>query len=336
MCLKISKGVIVSILPDDDMPVDADGVRAEIIMDQAGRMNRMIPGSLYEHYIGSCCVKTRIRMGEIFGVQVYPEPSMDERNRNLRKERSAELFELAQEADAEAIEAAWVELYRLYSIFAPLQAKAYRNADLVMKREIVAHAFAEMPRLLMPTNNPIWVPAAILHAEHEIAPTYGPVQYRGNSTRLSTTRRPARIAPVAYIMLDKVADSGSAVSSGRLQIHGVLTHTTTTEKHSSPVKQNSTRLTGEGEIRIINSTCDPETAPELLDRNANPQTHEAILRGLMTSPVPTDVESLVDRKQHPLGYARPLQIFRHFARCAGWELKWIPHRNTISKPSDSD
>ncbi|AOY97675.1 hypothetical protein BKK79_37755 (plasmid) [Cupriavidus sp. USMAA2-4] len=47
------KGVIVEIWPDERMPVDANGVRAEAIMDGMATVNRMNFGRLYEHYINA-------------------------------------------------------------------------------------------------------------------------------------------------------------------------------------------------------------------------------------------------------------------------------------------
>lgn len=332
--LKITKGVICKIVPDDDMPVNGMGVRAEVVMDPAGRMNRMIPGSPYEHYIASTCVQVRQDLGKMLGETIYPEVIMDEHGGSPKAQRAVHLEQLVRTSEPELIEKMWAHLMSLYELFAPIQYDNYLDLPFEARVDILVGAVTDNIQLLMPTNNPIWVPAAMLHAEARFAPEYGKVSYRGNSTRLSITDRDVRIAPIDYILLDKTADSGSAVSSGRQQIHGVLTQTTSNEKYSSPVRNNSTRLTGETEMRIIASTTLPETAPELLDRNANPLVHEVITEGLMTHPTPADVESLVDRSRYPLGYSRPLQIVRHIARCAGWTFRASKYKELCPKPRD--
>jgi len=57
-----NKGVISTIIPDNECPVDEEGFRADIIIDPASVFNRMNPGQQYEQFInrGNELIKRRV------------------------------------------------------------------------------------------------------------------------------------------------------------------------------------------------------------------------------------------------------------------------------------
>lgn len=60
-----NKGVVSMILPDEYMPVDEQGIRADIIVSEAGVFNRMNPSQWYEQFIGRTAEIVRRKMEEI-------------------------------------------------------------------------------------------------------------------------------------------------------------------------------------------------------------------------------------------------------------------------------
>ncbi len=54
-----SKGIVVDIWEDEDMPVDKDGSVADVIMDPSSIISRMNAGRLYEQYINGMSRKCR-------------------------------------------------------------------------------------------------------------------------------------------------------------------------------------------------------------------------------------------------------------------------------------
>ncbi len=152
--------------------------------------------------------------------------------------------------------------------------------------------------------------------EAYVKPTYGPVSYVGNSGRRSTTIANVRIAPMYIMELDKIADEWSSVSTGRLQNFGILSPTIKSEKFSFPFRNTPIRAYGESEARLMCYSYAYLIA-ELMDRNNNPLTQRMMYAALLTALRPTDIQVLVDRKQHPYGNAKNLQVVKHPLVTAG-------------------
>ena len=60
-----NKGVVSKIIPDDECPTDAEGFRADIIIDPVSVFNRMNPGQQYEQFINRGNVLLRRRVTEV-------------------------------------------------------------------------------------------------------------------------------------------------------------------------------------------------------------------------------------------------------------------------------
>jgi DNA-directed RNA polymerase beta subunit len=66
-----AKGVIAQILPDDEMPVDDYGIRADVVIDPTSPIKRMNGGQLYEADINRCSEFVRRRIMEIYEAQPH-------------------------------------------------------------------------------------------------------------------------------------------------------------------------------------------------------------------------------------------------------------------------
>lgn len=66
-----AKGVVCKIKPDEDMPVDDYGFRADIIINPPGVFNRLNPGQLYEQYLNRCSEFIRRRITAHVGDNRY-------------------------------------------------------------------------------------------------------------------------------------------------------------------------------------------------------------------------------------------------------------------------
>ena len=100
------KGVICYIAEPHEMPVDADGNRADIIMDSYSRPNRMNMGGLIEHYIGGASRDTRKRICNKLDIPLgdkYAKQKIEDIYYNRR----------------ETFDSVWAYLKRYYYITAP-------------------------------------------------------------------------------------------------------------------------------------------------------------------------------------------------------------------------
>ena len=154
-------------------------------------------------------------------------------------------------------------------------------------------------------------------------PTYGPVTYIGNSGIKCTTKYPIRIGSAYMLLLEKIADDGSAVSSGKLQTHGLLAKLSKLDKNAQPIKNQAVRAIGETEGRIIISYVGERATAEIMDRNNNPFSHKQVVYNIISADKPTNIDSLINRETNPFGKTKPLELVKHIAQCAGYKYSYI-------------
>lgn len=301
------KGVIVKIEEDENMPVDIDGNRADIVMDSASVISRMNLGRLYEHYINGVIFDVAKTVRSILGVQAKVSP-----NRLMQ-------------IDPDVIQHAYLHLLRLYQIVSERQYQFYAN--MVTDEEKYDHLATVVNDgiyLYYPIDNDRETSEVVKNLETAFKPTYGPVSYVGNSGQRVTTANFVRVAPLYVMLLDKIADDWSSVSSGKLQHFGVLSPTTKSEKFSNPFRNSPVRTIGETEGRIFAGYCGREAIAEMMDRSNSPATQRNVAWSILNADKPTDIQHVVDRDYIRLGGARPLQLVRHILGAAGYGIVYEP------------
>lgn len=306
-----SKGVICKIMKAEDMPVDADGNRADIIADPNSTISRMNLGRLYELYINACSRDVRKNIKQLLSLA-------DNQKVNV---------EVLKGYDSNVINDIWEYLKGFYKIISPL--RMYEKFALKLNHEQVLEHLTkcinEWIYLYIPPENETENIEVIKQLEAYVNPTYGPVTYTGDSRRKVTTKTNVRIGSMYYILLEKTGDDWTAVSSAKLQNYGVLSQITNADKYSQPTRQQAIRAFGESELRILRSYTGPIATAEIIDRNNNPDTHYAILESILEAKNPVLIDEAVSRKKVPYGGSKPLKLFKHYAFCGGWRVKVGPH-----------
>lgn len=298
------KGVLCEIWEPWEMPVDADGNRADIIFDPNSKVSRMNLGGLYEPYINAASRDTGKRVRELVGwcpvSQMIQNPAM--------------------------IDQAHALLMRYYEITTPKQHELFTSGRYTKSKAFhVEHICKEGIYLWTPPDSPVDSVEMVMQLEEEFPSCYGPITYVGRSGRKVTTKNSARIAPCYFMLLEKTGDDWTGVSSGKTQHYGVLAQVTNADKYSQPTRMQAIRALGEAEVRIYVSYAGVRITADLMDRNNNPRTHEAMVYALLRADRPTDIYCAVDREEIPLGGAKPQQLVNHIAECAGWEFAYQPY-----------
>lgn len=314
------KGVCVQIWEDEDMPVDQNGNRADMIFDQSAVNNRMIPGRLYEFYINGAARDVYKRIVARLGVQDMQRPFL------MRRE-----LEKVAASNPALLQEVWDYLLRFYDVTTPKQADHFRSGN--HGASPLSHLAYIMSKgytvLYIRSDHELELKNMVADIERDFAPDWTPVTYRGASGKLVTTKTPIRIAPLTIIMLEKIADTGSAVSSTRRQHAGVLATLSNSDKFSERIRNQPTKAYGESEIRIVLSYSGMLTAAEILDRNNSVETHKAMCWSIMNADQPTRITQAVDRRVIPLDGSRSLQTVNHVLACAGMEFAWKDYQPTI-------
>lgn len=304
---------------DENMPVDAAGNVAEIVMDPASVGARMNLGRLFEHYIASAGRDIAKTVCDILGVQT-----------NLTMSRLRQI-------PPDVIEHAYQHLLRLYKIVCEEQYKLFDQR--VTEDEKYDHLLDVVQRgiyLQYPIDTEKNTIDVVNNVEKTFKPVYGPVSYVGNSGQRLMTKENVRIGPLYMMLLDKIADDWSSVSSGKLQHFGVLSPTTKSEKFSNPHRNSPVRTIGETEGRIFAGYCGREAIAEMMDRSNNPATQRNVAWSILNADKPTNIEHVVDRDYIRLGGARPLQLVRHIIGTAGYNIVYEPEtptQATVQKPT---
>jgi len=306
------KGVICHIAKPEEMPIDQDGNRADIVMDANSTISRMNIGRMYEHYINASSRDTTKRILAMVGV--------DQKEKHLY----AKVLALFQN-DRNKFDQVYNYLMGYYSIVSPKMFNFYtKEINDQDKFDHLYKVCKDGIYLFIPTDNEPETDEIVRKLEKHYKPTLGPVSYIGNSGKRVTTKAPVRISSLYMMLLEKIGDDWAAVSSGKLQHFGILSQLTKSDKYSQPTRNQAVRAIGETEARIFISYCGQKLAAELMDRNNNPLTHKQTVWNILDSPVPTNIDYVIDRKYIKLGGAKPIQLVSHVLMCGGIKLMYKP------------
>lgn len=284
------KSVTVKVIPDEEMPIDAMGNRADLIVDDNSVIKRLIKGKLHEHYIMASMRDTTTRV------------------REMAKPYKGNIPE-------DVYEEIWEYLLGLYKIISP---PMYEKIGEIQP-DIEDHVDAVLDYgvyIWTPTDNPVsYMDVVSLLKEHYPA-CYGPVEITNLKGEKETTKSPVLIGQIYYMLLEKIANDYSAVSSAKLQHHGLPSKPSNSNKYDNPIKRTPVRF-GESEYRLFLATVGGHGTAELADRSTNVAVHEEVLANLINAERPTDVDSLVDRDKFPIGEGFIQKIIHHELACVG-------------------
>lgn len=286
------KGVICGVKEDHEMLLDSDGNRADIEMDADSVAKRMNLAKLYEQYVNASGSATQKRIAKM-----------------IEKDNSKMGYDIAFE-------------YALgfYKLTSPFTYEMVGRAMLDPRDHIngiIKNGFY----LSVPTDNPIsHIDMVRLLQEHYPA-CYGPCTYVGQTGKTIVTKNPILIGEVYFLLLDKIANDFSSVSSAKLQHYGLPAKPTRKNKYSGPTRVSPTRTAGESEVRLFVNVAGGKATADLLDRSTNPLVHQEIVKGILNAEQPTNVDNYVDRNKFRVGNGTILNLTRHILACGGVKFK---------------
>lgn len=296
-----SKGVACLILPDDQMPVDENGVRADVISDSASTISRMNLGRAYEMYLGAT--------------------SRDNRTRLTKQLESMYGPNFLTMIPDEGLEYVRTYLRGLYTLI---------NSEMVtfidsLNLDELKHHLTEVVNvglfLYYPTDNEINVVDVIDNIEASTyKPHSGKVTYTDGMGRKVTTKEDVLMGILYVMWLEKIANTYSAVSSSKVNNFGFPVKGTNIDKVRYPHSLTPGKLLAETENRITRSYTTPQAVAEMMDLALNPNSHKALYRKILESNVPFTNRISIDRKDIPYGDTKSLQIMKHIFAAAGFRI----------------
>ncbi len=304
------KGVVCKTLPRNQMPVDEDGNVVDIVAHPTATFNRTNLGRFYEQYVNAASRDLIKSICSCFGL--------------VSGQNCFDLVQKISEEKPIVFQQQYNRLMRYYEIINPELPKPFLSGRINAVSHM-AHIIQHKIHLHFPPDNDRQYREMVKMIAEEFPPRKTRLQYVGNSGKLVKTKKPILVGSLYIVLLEKTGDEWTAVSSAKWQNFGVLAHLSKKDKYSTPIKNQAIRAYGETEVRIITSYLGPFAAAELLDRNSNVSSHTEIVKSLMSTITPSRVASVIDRNKFPLGMARPIQLVKHLALCAGWSFSYRPH-----------
>lgn len=302
------KGVICSVVDDEDMPVDDNGNRVDIIMDDLSTTRRLNPGRFYEQFINAASRDVVNRINKRLGFDPKNQPKSYTRQffGSLPMDELIECFNYV------------MGYYRIVSprMF-EIMSEEYGPDDI---RFHMMSICTEGIYLYFPPNNPVHRPEMIEAIQEHYPPFITPVTFTNLDGRKVRTVEPILIGSMYYLILEKTAEDWSAVSSAKRNHYGTTARLTNFDKHSAPGRQQPTKTIGEAENRLLAATIDGEAVADVMDASNNPVAHKFQQRSILLADQPTNIESALDRHEVPKGGHRPLSFVNHMFQCSGKEL----------------
>lgn len=281
------KSIICHVWPDERMPVDSAGNRADMIMDDVGVVKRLNPSTFYEHMITASARDLVARLRQ--------------EHRHWREQ--------------------WETLMDFYAIVSPLMHKklatSMTEAD---QQEHVEEVLKDGIYIWSPTHNPAANIKMIKQLKEKYLPVYGPVTFIGESGRRIRTKAPVLLGENYLMLLNKIGSRWSATTDSVTQQQGILVKSSALYKDRAPIRQVPIRMLAEPDVKIWYSAMGSRAVAELLDRSASPESSKKIIKTILQEDNPSDIKVAVNRDKIPLGGARPNVYVLHMLECAGIKL----------------
>jgi hypothetical protein len=306
------KGVVCKTLPRSQMPRDEFGNVADVVIFGGSTMRRSNYGRIYEHGFGAAVrdLAQRIRIeadlprhGELKQAEVNASPKAN---------------------DQAFIEYAFNEFQELWWIIAPTMHELMKEHPNKREyiHEIMRQGFAYV---FTPVDDTTHLPTAMdTIINGKFCPNYTPVTFTDVTGKVTTSKDKVLIGPLYMMLLEKIGDDWSAVSSVKVQQFGLPSKLNNSDRSSTPGRESAIRSFGESETRSYNCTVGPEATMELLDQTNNPLAHTSVVNSILTAKKPTNIERAVDRKKVPFGNSRPVSLLSHMLQTRGIEFKYVP------------
>lgn len=290
------------------MPVDENGERVHIVMNDLSTTNRINPGRFYEQYLNASGAMITRALRKWFN---------DDEHKTMSADRIHD--ELMARFSDEELESKYDWVFGFYEIVSPPMAMKCEEVhnSLRRKAEHLASIIDDGVYINFPLNNPVHRPTMIRLVKEHYPAQKSRLTYRGYDGIMTTTRNPILVGSMYFLVLEKTAEDWNSVASAKLQVHGTPARLTKFDKDSAPGRQNVTKALGEAEVRSIAAYCGGEVVAELCDINNNPVAHKAQYRAVLTAEKPTDIDHSVNRKEIPKGGHRARAFIEHNMLCAG-------------------
>jgi len=291
------KGIVSKIIPEKDMPIDGNGIRADAIMDHKSVNSRMNAGKLFDGY-----VTTTSRM-----VQKY-------------------VREHSKVLDNKTVDHLWDYILGYLSILEVDQYQSYKSVtSMTDKKEVIKEIIEKEFYVMFPIDNKKRARLVVEDLDNSIYKlTKTPIKFNIEGVAKETTD-PVAIETVYMLVLSKIADTWLATSTGKNNHFGVPISTSKNNKKRQPWSPNPVK-TGETETRLYSAYVGREALAELRDRSASIETHKHMYRNILKADKPTRIDKVIDRNIVGFNNDKPVKLMESILNVGGVEIVFDEER----------
>ena len=303
------KGVISNVTPSERMPVDENGLRADMIISDVSSTHRMNLGGEHEGYLSS--VLTVI---------------MEFVRKGLDKETNGKYHSVkAMLNDSKSV----VDYYTDYVMgFIKLVSKSqydrYSTFNTREKINLLMDIYEKGLYIYTPYDAPESkrdISEALCKSKYALKD--GGLFYTNKDGEYIKTHATGHMK-VQYIMvLNKIADDWLAVNAANMNHLGLPVPPSKESKKRYPFNFRPVKSHSETETRFIAFYCGVETLAELRDRNLSLDTFNHIYNTLLSAKNPFAISNMVNRKHFPFGKESSVLVMDTLLASAGLEISTI-------------
>jgi len=308
------KGVVVSILPNNELPMDKYGNRADVIADPTSISSRMNISVLYEQYFNAASRKTKHMVTEkIFSY----DNSMD----------AAAIIEIL--TPEETIETFNIVL-GLLKIIGTEQYDAY--LELVHTNNI--YSIKEILVEIVTKEMFIYYTVKSKKKAYQVVGDLKNSAYAADIDHVTFIKDGKEvlsndkmiIAPLYMILLFKTGDEYLSVASAKTNHYNFPIGVSKVNKNRIPWRASPVKVLSETESRLFTAYGSRLGIAELKDRANSITTHKMVYKSILEADKPTVISRAVDRTKQPYGTDASLQLVNNIFNCAGIELEYKPDK----------
>lgn len=299
-----AKGVICRVLPDDQMPVDELGNRADVITDSMSTISRMNLGRAYQSYLSAVCRDNKHRLINYFQSKYGPNFI----NSGINND-----------------DLGYFKNY-IRGLYAIINSQMTEFLDSLNQEELFNHmteCLTKNIQLYYPPDNENNIIDIIDAIEGSIyKPHSGKVTYMDELGRQVTTKEDIRICQLYFMVLEKIANDYSGVSSAKVNNFCFPVKGTNLDKYKYPHSLTPTKTLGETEERIFTSFADPALIADMIDLTLNPISHKLLIKSILENEKAFDTSFNIDRETVQYGNTKSLSILKHMFNAAGFDYAY--------------
>lgn len=303
-----SKGVIVEVRPDKDMPLNpVTGERADIIMDPTSIPGRMNIGNLYEQYFNSMSRHTKFMITE--GIK-----GMGKETGDLTDDEISKVF---------------LTVLGITKLLDTEQYQYYLNASPSQKRAVINEVIKDEMFLYYKVTSKVEPWMVIMRTlGTPFEPQLMNVTWNkdGKSFRIKDG---ILMGPQYIILLAKTPENFLSCASAKTNHYGFPIGVSSKQRVTMPWRNSPVRVLSETETRLYSSYVSRRALIEIKDRANSISTHSHICAKVLRASVPTNIDNVVDRLICPYGGDAAVEFVENILNAAGIKLEYVKDNNKI-------